>query len=97
MGRLVLVVGCGFLMMAHRRCYGRCGKEMCEEATVSSETVVTDGRDGHGGAPDRGLVKRHLGVVLGLRWPGRCAAARGGSAGRWRPAMAPSVLVIARG
>jgi hypothetical protein len=76
MGRLVLVVGCGFLMMAHRRCYGRCGKEMREEAAVSSEMVVMDGGDGHGGAPDGGLAKRHLGVVPELRWSGRCAAAR---------------------
>jgi hypothetical protein len=42
--------------------------------------VVVDGGDGRGGAPDGGLVKRHLSLALGWRCPGRCAAARLGEA-----------------
>jgi hypothetical protein len=53
---------------------------MREEAVASSETVVADDGDGRGGAPNGGLVKRHLSVALGWRWPGRCAVARLGEA-----------------
>jgi hypothetical protein len=53
---------------------------MREEATACSETIVVDGGDGRGGAPDRGLAKRRLDVALGWRWPSRCVAARLGEA-----------------
>jgi hypothetical protein len=83
----VLGGGKGARRGAHRRCYGRNNKEMCEEAAASSETAVTDGGDGRGGAADEGLVKRRLDMALGWRWPGRCTAVRLGEA---LPTVAPS-------
>jgi hypothetical protein len=78
MGRLVLVAGCGFLMMVHRRCYGRrgwrrwpwrrSGRRLGEEAS-------------------------QLGAWVAMSRPLCGGSTRGGSAGRWCPVMAPTALV----